>query len=149
MRACEEMSASVLLERGQIRAAYDASLQVVGELTTGVHPFRTALDAARAWHLHGLVCWHNARMTEAERALGMAYAARLAANGEDHDETLDSLERLAAVAHYQLRHDLAIERFEKAIAGRVRLHGEDHVRVAIARRNFAAHQRDQRRLTEA
>jgi tetratricopeptide (TPR) repeat protein len=138
-----------LLERGAIRAAYDASLKACGDLAEGAHPFRSATDAASRWHLHGLVCWHNGRMAEAEHALEKAYAARLDAYGATNSDTLDTLERLAAVANYQSRHDLAAERFEQVIAGLIAKYGEGGVRVAVAQRNHAALLRDARRLPEA
>ena len=140
-----------LWNAGQIRAAYEASVKSTEARPTTDHPFRDpvrTLDTARQWHEHGILCWHNARFPEAGAVLGRAHVARKAALGEDHPETLDTLERLAALSHYLVADD-AVARFEDVVARFERVHGEDHVRVAIARRNLAACLRDRQRIAEA
>jgi hypothetical protein len=90
-----------------------------------------------------VLSWYNARFDECERVLETSHQLRRQVRGDHHPDTLDTLERLAALAHYQLRDDdLAGERFSAAIAGLSRAHGADHVRVAVARRNHAAYLRD-------
>lgn len=140
-----------LMRRGQIRAAYDASCRANAAIPDG-YPFRderTPDQIAQRWHQHGEVCWHNARFAEAEVAFDRAYAIREHTYGAEHPLALDTLERRAAHAHYQLDHPVARERFERVTAGLVAAYGDDHVRVAIARRNHAACLRDAGRRAEA
>ncbi|MBA3458473.1 MAG: tetratricopeptide repeat protein [Deltaproteobacteria bacterium] len=140
-----------LWRAGKIRAAYDASSRITAPRPTADHPFRdptSMLETARQWHEHGVLCWHVARFPEAGAVLGRAHAARKQALGVDHPDTLDTAERLAALSHYLLD-DAAPDRFADVISRLERVHGEDHVRVAIAQRNYAACLRDMQRIAEA
>lgn len=140
-----------LWRRGQFRAAYDASCRANAVIPEG-YPFRTACppdEIAQRWHDHGQLCWHNARFAEAEAAFDRAYAMRERTHGAEHPLALDTLERRAALAHYQRAYTVARERFEQVITGFVAIHGDDHVRVAVARRNYAACLRDLGRPYEA
>ena len=116
------------------------------------HPFREApspLDEARRWHEHGHpVLGQVAAFPEARDALRRTYATRRRLLGPDHADTLETLERLAALAHFCMD-DAAIARFEAVLAGSLRLYGDEHVRVAVARRNFAACLRDRGRKRDA
>jgi tetratricopeptide (TPR) repeat protein len=134
--------------RGEFRAAYDDSLVTVSELAHA-HPFRDTVDPlahAERLHDHGRLCWRLAKFDEARRALERAIELRTAALGADHEATLDSRERLAAVASYQLRDD-AVEQFEDVIVAHEEA-GRD-VRAAVALRNLAACQRDRGRVGAA
>lgn len=140
-----------LWRAGKIRAAYDASSRITAPRPTADHPFRdptSLLATARQWHEHGVLCWHVARFPEAGAVLGRALAARKQSLGVDHPDTLDTAERLAALAHYLLD-DAAPDRFADVVSRLERVHGEDHVRVAIAQRNYAACLRDTQRIAEA
>jgi hypothetical protein len=135
---------------------FDAACTLSGRLIAAIpridHPFRDAglaADTARQWHAHGVLCWHNGRFDDANTALGQAYALRCALQGDQHPDSLETLERLAALAHSQLDDELALKRFDAALDGFVRLHGEESVRVAIVRRNYAAFLRDRSRAAEA
>lgn len=138
-----------LWHAGRIRAAYEAS-SAPGRGTSD-HPFRDPverIDAARRAHEHGTLCWYVAKFDECAAALEHARAERTAILGEEHPETLDTLERLAALAHYQLVPE-APRRFGELIARIERVHGAGSVRVAIAERNGAACLRDRGELQEA
>jgi tetratricopeptide (TPR) repeat protein len=140
-----------LWHAGKIRAAYEASAKKIVPVPTTDHPFRdpvALLDAARQWHEHGTLCWYVARFAECGELLERAHAARVSSLGADHPDTLDTVERLAALAHYQLSAD-ASTRFGEVIARLERVHGPGTTRVAIAQRNCAAALRDQRKLDEA
>lgn len=128
-------------QRGAFRDAYALSAVEVARLAELDQPYRAGrepLEEARIWHRHGRMCWHVARFTEADHALHTAYTTRRELLGEDDDDTLDSLERLAAVADYQTKSTLAVTRFTEVITRLERTHGDASVRVAIARRNLAA-----------
>jgi tetratricopeptide (TPR) repeat protein len=140
-----------LFAAGRIRDAYLASAKAIEPLAVLDDPYRgtiAPLDTARRWHDHGTLCWQAARFPEAATALRHAYAMRRRLLGADHADTLDTLERQAALAHYVLD-ERATAWFEQVIAGFIALHGADHVRVAVARRNFAAALRDTNQMERA
>ena len=140
-----------LWHAGEIRAAYEHSASTVVAPPVTEHPFRDAgasLEAAGGWHQHGILCWHAARFAECKTMLDRAHAARKQVLGAEHADTLDTLERRAALAHYLLAED-APARFDDVVGRLVRVFGDEHLRVAIARRNFAACFRDRQRLDEA
>jgi tetratricopeptide (TPR) repeat protein len=138
-----------LWQAGKIRAAYEAS--EFPAAATNDHPFRDPVErlaaAARA-HEHGTLCWYAARLAECEEALVLAYEERSQLLGDDHPDTLDTAERLAALAHYQFDPE-APRWFGDVIARLERVHGAESVRVAIAERNRAACLRDHGVLDEA
>jgi tetratricopeptide (TPR) repeat protein len=130
--------------RGAFPYAYALSLVELTPVDHAQHPYRAdapPLEQATLWHAHGQRCWQLAKLDEADHALQRAYELRRPILGVDDPLTLDTAERLAAVASYRGDETLATERFTQAIAGLERVHGGDSVRVAIARRNFAAHLR--------
>ena len=138
-----------LWQAGQIRAAYEAS-SLPGPATSD-HPFRdpiARLDAARLAHEHGTLCWYAAKFAECRVALDRAHGERTTALGAEHPDTLDTLERLAALAHYTMAPD-APRQFGDVITKLERVHGAESVRVAIAERNAAACLRDRGKLEEA
>ncbi|MBL9016644.1 MAG: hypothetical protein JNL83_20825 [Myxococcales bacterium] len=138
-----------LWQAGRIRAAHEASAMPAAATTD--HPFRDPIDrlaaAARA-HEHGTLCWYAARFTECEAALAVARAERTELLGADHPETLETVERLAALAHYRMEPD-APRRFGEVVARLERVHGAGSVRVAIAERNRAACLRDHGMVAQA
>lgn len=128
-----------LWQRGDMRAAHAASARAAGQIGLA-HPFRDTVDpiaTATRLHEHGRACWHVARFADARRALDRAHELRALALGDHHVDTLDTLERRAAVADYERAAD-APARFVAVVDGLARAFGDDHVRVAIARRNLAA-----------
>ncbi len=140
-----------LWHAGEIRAAYEHSASTVVAPPVTEHPFRDAgasLEAAGRWHQHGILCWHAARFAECKTMLDRAHAARKQVLGAEHADTLDTLERRAALAHYLIADDDQAK-FEDVVGRLVRVFGDDHLRVAIARRNFAACLRDRRRVDDA
>ncbi len=141
-----------LWQSGAIAAACSASARRIANAPRIEHPFRdsaVAAEVADQWHSHGTWCWYDARFDDADAALSRAYAMRCELRGAEHADALDTLERLAAVAHRRREFVLATQRFESVIAGVAKLHGDDSVRVAIARRNYAACLRDRMKLPEA
>lgn len=131
--------------RGAFPYAYALSLVRLAPSEDAQHPYRTEappLEQAQLWHDHGQRCWQVAKHDEAEHALQRAYEIRRTILGIDDPLTLDTAERLAAVASARGQAELATGRFRGAIAGLERAHGAQSVRVAIARRNYAAHLRD-------
>jgi len=140
-----------LWHAGEIRAAYEHSAARVAAAPVSEHPFRDAsasLEVAREWHAHGILCWHAARFAECKTMLDRAHAARKQVLGAEHPDTLDTLERRAALAHYLLADDDQA-RFDDVVGRLVRVFGEDHLRVAIARRNFSTCFRDRGRIDDA
>ena len=138
--------------RGAFPYAYALSLVELTPVDRAQHPYRAdapPLEQATLWHEHGRRCWQLAKLDEAEHALQRAYELRRPILGVDDPLTLDTAERLAAVASYRGDEALATERFTQALAGLERVHGEGSVRVAIARRNFAAHLRSSGDLARA
>jgi tetratricopeptide (TPR) repeat protein len=128
-----------LWSRGELRAACDASARAMAGL---VDPFRDRgagddLEMATRWHDHGHRCWHLARFVEAADALDRAFSIRSARLGDDHLDTLATLDRLAALAHYTNDHELAAARWQAAIAKLDDTDGPRGLRTAIARRNFS------------
>jgi tetratricopeptide (TPR) repeat protein len=136
-----------LWHAGEIRAAYEHSASTMVAPPVSEHPFRDAgasLEAARRWHEHGILCWHAARFPECQTVLDRAHAARKQALGAEHPDTLATLERQAALAHYLFADDDR-SKFDDVVGRLVRVFGEDHLRVAIARRNYATCIRDRDR----
>ncbi len=134
-----------LVERGAIQDAYLASQRVIAALPTETHPFRDAvppIDLAARWHDHGVASWLAAQFAEAGDALDRALSLRERVLGDDHPDTLDTLERSAALAHYNFDVDAARDRFERVLAARLRAAGGDSIELAITRRNRAAFLRD-------
>jgi hypothetical protein len=143
-------SVDELWRSGDLRAAADASaaaLELYGE------PFRgtdTAdLELARLLHDHGTLCWYVARFDEAERCLDRAYDIRQTLLGDTHLETLDTLGRLAGLANYQRRIELADDRYDRLVEVLRGIEGNKGMRLAIARRNYAAFLRDGDQKREA
>lgn len=140
-----------LWHAGKIRAAYEHSASTQVTAVASEHPFRDAnasLEQARRWHEHGMLCFHVAQFAECHTMLERAHAARVRMLGAEHPDALETLERRAALAHYRLAAD-APAKFEDVVKRLVRALGEDHGRVAIARRNQAACLRDTGELAEA
>ena len=138
-----------LWDAGKIRAAYEAS--AMPETATADHPFRDPIErlaAATRAHEHGTLCWYAARFAECESALVLAHAERTQLLGEDHPDTLDTLERIAALEHYLMVPE-APGRFGEIITRLEQVHGAGSVRVAIAERNGAACLRDHGAVGEA
>lgn len=132
-----------LWDAGRILAAYEGSSEPVA--LSNEHPFRDQhllLTDAQQWHERGVLCWYNARDGEAEAALARAYELRRKILGPDHPDTLDTVERQAAAAR-------SIPKFEAVIDRLIAVFDEQHLRVAIARRNFAAELRNASRVPEA
>jgi hypothetical protein len=69
--------------------------------------------------------------------LDAAYEVRRSYLGDDHRDTLATLERLAALADAQGEHEQAQQQFEHVLGGLRRLDGPSSVPVAIVERNLA------------
>ena len=132
--------------RGELLAAYEASRRLRdGDTAASDSPYRgtiVPLDAARRLHDHGRRAWHVARFEDADRSLGEAHALRRDTLGADHPDTLDTLERRAALAGYRCDNATAAAWFAEVIVGLADRLGPAHVRVAVARRNHGAFLRD-------
>ncbi len=132
-----------LWDAGRILAAYEAS--TVPEASSSEHPFRDQhqlLADARRWHERGVLCRFNARMLESSTALAKAHELRHRALGDQHPDTLATVEAQAAAAHSPEKFASVVDRLIDAL-------GENHLRVAIARRNYAGVLRDLQRYEEA
>lgn len=136
-----------LWKAGAMRDAYALSTRLLAARDPGAdqHPFRdytAQLALAAELHAHGCVAWQLADFSEAQRVLDEAYRIRTTHLGPDHADTLETLERLAALDAYRIDHARARERFTTAVAGFRKLYGEEHLRFAVALRNHAAFLRD-------
>jgi tetratricopeptide (TPR) repeat protein len=107
-------------------------------------PYRGSHDrlaeAARR-HEMGREQWQRARFADAEKNLTAAHAARTELLGADHPLTIDTLERIAALRHYQLALDTE-PLFDTVVDARRKAHGAESVPTAVALRNRGAYRRD-------
>jgi hypothetical protein len=128
-----------LLRRGRLRELCD-QLERATPAPSG-DPYRdggaSSLEEAARLHELGRWQWHLARTGACERNLTRALVVREAALGGAHDDTLDTMERIAALHHYLGRDD-AGERFEQVLDRR----DPDDVAYAITLRNWGAWLRD-------
>lgn len=110
-----------------------------------VMPYRGShdlLDEAARRHDLGREQWLHARFADSEQNLMAALAVREQFLGPHHETTIDTVERIAALRHYQLRGDDAGPLFDRVLNARRTAHGEDHPATAIALRNRGAWLRD-------
>jgi tetratricopeptide (TPR) repeat protein len=133
-----------LWDAGRLRAACDLA---ASRIAAQAQPFRDQFgddDLPTATHYHelGQLCWHLARLDQAQAAFDRALAIRTARLGVDHLDTLATRERLAACAHYSDQPAVAIAIWSDVIDKLNDIDGERGLRTAIARRNFSALQRD-------
>jgi hypothetical protein len=134
-----------LRARGRIRELVEAlEAELSAPLPPG-SPYREAAaplaEAARRHEL-GRWQWQLARFDAADRNLARALEVREGLLGPSHPDTLDTLERIAALRHYQ-RRDGAGDLFRGVVAAREATLGRDAAATAISLRNYGAHLRDE------